>query len=86
MLHCTATAVAAPPSASPYKKAKLNQDYAAVESDSAVLKRPLKDNLTAEEVKNVFGYSRDLREWCLLLPTGSAQSDGICPSSCATEV
>ena len=58
MLRCTATAVAAPPPTSSYKKAKIHQDYAAVDSDSAVLKRPLKDVLTAEEVKDVFGYPR----------------------------
>ena len=63
VLRCAAIAVAAPPPQSSYKKAKIHQDYAAVDSDSAVLKRPLKDVLAAEDVKNVFGYPRDLRDW-----------------------
>ena len=49
-----------------YKKTKLAQDYAAVASDAAVLKRPLKDVLTAADVKSVFDYPRDVREWCVL--------------------
>lgn len=77
VLRCTATAVAAPPPTSSYKKAKIHQDYAAVDSDSAVLKRPLKDVLTAEEVKDVFGYPRDLRDWCALTDARYAGSSGI---------
>ena len=60
LVRCAAATVAAP---TPFKKAKLNQDYAAVASDVDVLKRPLKDELTPAEVTSVFGYSRDLRDW-----------------------
>lgn len=37
-------------------------DYAANAGDDAVLQRPLKSELLPEEIVNVFGYPRDLRE------------------------
>lgn len=37
-------------------------DYAANAGDDAVLQRPLKSELFPEEIVNVFGYPRDLRE------------------------
>jgi hypothetical protein len=42
----------------------LRADYAATAADSCVLRRPLKDELTPEEVKNVFDYPRNLHEKC----------------------
>ena len=44
----------------------LRADYAAAASDSGVLQRPLKEELTAEDVKNVFDYPRNLHEKCAL--------------------
>lgn len=62
--HCSCTqAKAAELKPSPsFNEAKLEQDYAATGSDASVLKRPLKEELHAHEVKSVFGYSRTLRE------------------------
>lgn len=37
-------------------------DYAATASDANVLRQPLKNELTAGEVKHVFGYSNALKE------------------------
>lgn len=37
-------------------------DYAATASDANVLQQPLKQELTANEVKHVFGYSKSLKE------------------------
>lgn len=45
----------------------LRADYAATAADSCVLRRPLKDELTPEEVSNVFDYPRNLHEKCAAL-------------------
>ncbi len=42
--------------------APLHADYAAKAGDSAVLQRPLKSELLPEEIHNVFGYPRNLKE------------------------
>ena len=81
-VRCAAAATVAAPTQ--YKKAKLAQDYAAVASDADVLRRPLKDQLTPQDVKNVFDYPRDVREWCaqilllLLGPTAAQTACGGC--------
>ncbi|KAK9813845.1 hypothetical protein WJX73_001529 [Symbiochloris irregularis] len=45
-----------------FHQTKLQQDYAATASDAHVLQRPIKEQLQAHEVKNVFGFPRDLRD------------------------
>ena len=40
----------------------LRADYAATAADSSVLRRPLKEELSPEEVQNVFDYPRNLHE------------------------
>ena len=45
-----------------FHEAKLQQDYAATASDTGVLQRPLKEELTHEDVLRVFGFPRNLRE------------------------
>lgn len=42
--------------------APLHADYAAKAGDSAVLQRPLKSELLPEEIHNVFGYPRNLKD------------------------
>ena len=42
--------------------APLHADYAAKAGDSAVLQRPLKSELLPEEIHNVFGSPRNLKE------------------------
>ncbi|CAL8463887.1 g3422 [Coccomyxa elongata] len=55
----------------------LRADYAATASDSSVLQRPLKDELTPEEVRNVFDYPRNLPEKYELGKVLGAGSFGI---------
>jgi hypothetical protein len=43
----------------------LRADYAATASDSSVLQRPLKEELSPEDVRNVFDYPRNLHEKCV---------------------
>lgn len=40
----------------------VHADYAAKAGDSAVLQRPLKAELLPEEIQNVFGYPRNLKD------------------------
>ena len=40
----------------------LHADYAAKATDNEVLKKPLKSELSAHEVRNVFGFPRNLRD------------------------
>ena len=49
----------------------LRADYAATAADSCVLRRPLKEELSPEEVKNVFDYPRNLHEKCALTRAAS---------------
>ena len=41
---------------------QLRADYAATACDSSVLRRPLKEELQPEDVKNVFDFPRNLHE------------------------
>ena len=52
----------------------LRADYAATASDSSILQRPLKEELTPEEVRNVFDYPRNLGEKCAAAPHHQAHS------------
>ena len=52
----------------------IHADYAAKATDGAVLQRPLKSELMPTEIKDVFGYPRNLKErWAV---------DGIFGCSC----
>jgi hypothetical protein len=57
-LRCQATQ-AGPQEAAP---STARADYAAKAGDSAVLQRPLKSELLPDEIHNVFGYPRNLKE------------------------
>ena len=44
-------------------------DYAATAADASVLQQPLKNELTAVEIKHVFGYSNALKDrYCCQIP------------------
>lgn len=57
--------------------AAAHADYAAKAGDSAVLQRPLRAELHPEEIKQVFGYRRDLAARYALGPVLGAGSFGV---------
>ena len=55
----------------------LHADYQAKATDSEVLRRPLKSELQSHEIRNVFGFPRNLRDRYLVAEVLGAGSFGV---------
>lgn len=80
--HCRSSVTVLNPRRTGYRTSvvrvvSLHADYQAKATDSEVLRRPLKSELQSHEIRNVFGFPRNLRDRYLVAEVLGAGSFGV---------